>query len=196
MRVIAIDHGEEKGKLCKEIGAEEYIDFQSVKDLAAEVKRITTYGAHGVVVTASTKEAYESAPSLLRPGGTMVVVGLPHDATVFAGAQPLTMALNRLNVVGSVTGTLKDVEEALDFTARGLVRVSEDHEGCFDPGLTINFPLPANFDQRYPGRTRQVHGTDGGWRDSGTSGPGSGPLVSASGQISLKSMGFLPSSEL
>jgi len=31
------------------------------------------------------------------------------------------MALKRLNVVGSVTGTLKDVEEALDFTARGLV---------------------------------------------------------------------------
>lgn len=32
------------------------------------------------------------------------------------------MALRRLNVVGSVVGTLKDVEEALDFTARGIVR--------------------------------------------------------------------------
>ncbi|KAK4942041.1 hypothetical protein LTR28_008764 [Elasticomyces elasticus] len=31
------------------------------------------------------------------------------------------LALRRLNVVGSVTGTLKDTEEALDFTARGLV---------------------------------------------------------------------------
>jgi propanol-preferring alcohol dehydrogenase len=29
--------------------------------------------------------------------------------------------MRKLNVVGSVTGTLKDVEEALDFTARGLV---------------------------------------------------------------------------
>jgi len=34
------------------------------------------------------------------------------------------MALKKLNVVGSVVGTLKDVEEALDFTARGLVHVS------------------------------------------------------------------------
>jgi alcohol dehydrogenase, propanol-preferring len=28
----------------------------------------------------------------------------------------------QLNVVGSVVGTLKDVEECLDFTARGIVR--------------------------------------------------------------------------
>lgn len=29
--------------------------------------------------------------------------------------------MRKLNVVGSVVGTLKDVEEALDFTARDLV---------------------------------------------------------------------------
>ena len=51
----------------------------------------------------------------------MVVVGLPPDETVLAGASPIQFALNRLNIVGSVTGTLKDVEESLDFTARGLV---------------------------------------------------------------------------
>ena len=53
----------------------------------------------------------------------MVAVGLPTDPTVVAGAPPLLLALRRLNVVGSVTGTLKDVEECLDFTARGLVKV-------------------------------------------------------------------------
>lgn len=125
MRVIAIDGSDEKGELCKRLGAEEFINFRKVKDIPAEVMRITTYGAHGVVVTAATKEAYATAPSLLRPGGVVVAVGLPHDASVIAGAPPLTMVLNRLNVVGSVTGTLKDVEEALDFTARGLVHVSK-----------------------------------------------------------------------
>ena len=29
--------------------------------------------------------------------------------------------LRKLNIVGSVVGTLKDVEEALEFTAKGLV---------------------------------------------------------------------------
>lgn len=121
MRVIAIDGGSEKGELCKKLGAEEFIDFTTTSDIASEVKRITTYGAHGVLVTAATKEAYAMAPNLLRPGGTVVAVGLPKDPTVLAGAPPIQLCLNRLNVVGSVTGTLRDVDECLDFTARGLV---------------------------------------------------------------------------
>jgi len=121
MRVIAIDGGEEKGKLCKSLGAEEYLDFTAVKDMIAEVTRITTYGAHAVIVFAASKESYGSAPNMLRPGGTVVAVGIPGDASVIAGAPPGLLALKRLNVVGSVTGTLKDVEEALDFTTRDLV---------------------------------------------------------------------------
>lgn len=54
----------------------------------------------------------------------MVVVGLPNDPSILAGAPPLVMALRRLNIVGNITGSLKDVEEALDFTARGIVHVS------------------------------------------------------------------------
>ncbi|GAB7347627.1 hypothetical protein MBLNU459_g4497t1 [Dothideomycetes sp. NU459] len=121
MRVIAIDGGEEKGELCKKLGAEHYLDFTTGQDLPAEVNKITTHGAHGVIVTAATKEGYAIAPHFLRPGGTMVAVGFPKDDTLVAGAPPIMLALRRLNVVGSVTGTLKDTEEALDFTARGLV---------------------------------------------------------------------------
>ncbi|KAL1962713.1 hypothetical protein VTN77DRAFT_9257 [Rasamsonia byssochlamydoides] len=121
MRVIAIDGGDEKRELCTKLGAEAFIDFQTTKDIPAEVRKITTYGAHGVIVFPATKEAYAQAPSLLRPNGTVVAVGLPKDPTVIAGAPPLMMALRRLKVIGSVVGSLKDVEEALDFTARGLV---------------------------------------------------------------------------
>jgi propanol-preferring alcohol dehydrogenase len=112
MRVIAIDGGDEKAKLCKDLGAEEYLDFTSVKDMAAEVTRITKYGAHAVIVFAASKESYAAAPNFLRPGGTVVAVGLPADPSVVAGAPPIQLALKRLNIVGSVTGTLKDVEEA------------------------------------------------------------------------------------
>lgn len=112
MRVIAIDGGEEKAKLCKDLGAEEYLDFTSVQDMAAEVTRITKYGAHGAIVFAASKESYAAAPGFLRPGGTLVAVGLPADPTVMAGAPPIMLAMKRLNVVGSVTGTLKEVEEA------------------------------------------------------------------------------------
>lgn len=135
MRIIAIDGGEEKGKLCKELGAEHYLDFTTSKDLPAEVMEITTHGAHGVIVTAATKEGYAVAPHFLRPGGTVVVVGLPKDETVIAGAPPILLALKRLSIVGSVTGTLKDVEEALEFTARGLVHVSVAFSSLYVVGI-------------------------------------------------------------
>lgn len=107
MRVIAVDAGEQKGKLCRDLGAEEYLDFTQIADLAAEVLRITKHGAHGVVVTAAAREGYAAAPHFLRPGGTMVAVGLPKETDVVAGAPPILLALKRLNIVGSVTGTLK-----------------------------------------------------------------------------------------
>jgi propanol-preferring alcohol dehydrogenase len=111
MRIIAIDGGDAKRDLCLKLGAEKFIDFTTAKDIPAEVLNITTYGAHGVLVTAATKAGYEMAPKLLRPGGTMVCVGLPKDDTIIAGAHPIMMCMKKLNVVGSVVGTLKDVEE-------------------------------------------------------------------------------------
>ena len=107
MRVIAIDGGDAKADLCKKLGAEEYLDYTKTKDLAAEVTRITTYGAHAVIVFAASREAYASGPGFLRPGGTLVAVGLPKETDIIAGAPPLMLALKRLQIVGSVTGTLK-----------------------------------------------------------------------------------------
>jgi alcohol dehydrogenase, propanol-preferring len=124
MRVIAVDGGAEKGELCRKLGAEVYIDFTTCEDIPAKVKKITTHGAHGVIVTAAAKEGYAIAPMMLRPAGTMVAVGLPKDPTILAGAPPALVCMKRLNIVGSVVGTLRDVDEALDFTARGLVHVS------------------------------------------------------------------------
>lgn len=124
MRVIAIDGGDEKRDLCLKLGAEKFIDFTTCSDIVSEVMKITTYGAQGVIVFSATKAGYEQAPHLLRPNGTMVCVGLPKDQTVVAGAPPILMCLKRLNIVGSVVGTLKDVEEVcfiqLMWFSRGL----------------------------------------------------------------------------
>ncbi|XP_014552877.1 hypothetical protein COCVIDRAFT_109175 [Bipolaris victoriae FI3] len=132
MRVIAIDGGDAKRDLCLKLGAEKYIDFTTCADITSEVLRITQYGAHGILVFPATNAAYESAPHLLRPGGTMVCVGLPKDPNFVAGASPLLLCAKKLNIVGSVTGTLKEVEEALDFTARGLVHPILTYGGLED----------------------------------------------------------------
>lgn len=121
MRIIAIDGGKDKEELCKKLGAEYYLDFLTEKDLVAKVIEITTYGTHGVVVMAASRTVYEQAPYLCRPRGTVVCVGLPKEK-FNVGAPPMVMVLRELNVVGSVTGTRRDVDEAFEFTARGLVR--------------------------------------------------------------------------
>ena len=65
MRIIAIDGGDDKKKLCKDLGAEQYIDFTQVKDITEEVMKITTYGAHGVIVFSASKEGYQVGPTLV-----------------------------------------------------------------------------------------------------------------------------------
>ncbi|KAM6536135.1 hypothetical protein FALCPG4_005652 [Fusarium falciforme] len=122
MRVIAIDTGEHKRDLCAKLGAEVFIDFKTSQNVTTEVRNHTKFGAHGVLVIAASKEAFATAPSFLRPRGTIVAVGVATDPTVLAGAPPALLTTMQLRIVGSVAANLKEVEEAFDLSARGLVR--------------------------------------------------------------------------
>jgi len=54
-RVIAIDGGEEKHKLCKTLGADAWIDFTTSKDIVGDVKKATGgLGAHAAIVTTAS----------------------------------------------------------------------------------------------------------------------------------------------
>ena len=78
---IRIDTGDEKRKLCLELGAEAFIDFRESKDIVADVKAITGgLGAHSAVVTTASPSGYTQAVDYLRPGGTLMAVGLPGKA--------------------------------------------------------------------------------------------------------------------
>ncbi|EKG09438.1 Alcohol dehydrogenase superfamily zinc-containing, partial [Macrophomina phaseolina MS6] len=143
MCTIAVDIGSEKEKMCRNLGADQFIDAASGQDIAEEVRRIVQYGAHGVVVATLAEEAYELAPCLLRPRGTMVAVAFPKSLTYKAGANPILIAQKmvrynsdwpdfiydfiylfaiKINIVGSTTGTRREMDEVLDFTVQGVVR--------------------------------------------------------------------------
>ena len=50
MRVIEVDGGDAKRKLCMKLGCEAFVDFTKVKDVAEEVVRITDgKGTHRVL---------------------------------------------------------------------------------------------------------------------------------------------------
>lgn len=78
LRVIAIDHGEAKRYLSLKSGAEVFIDYKS-EDVAARVTELTDEGAHATIVVPGTREAFQTAPSLVRNMGQIVNVGLPRN---------------------------------------------------------------------------------------------------------------------
>jgi propanol-preferring alcohol dehydrogenase len=116
LHVVAIDVSEDKLALARRLGADITVNA-AVPDLAGDVSR-RTGGMHGALITAVSASAFAQCLSLLRPGGTMSMVGLPPGSF----ALPIfDVVLKRLTVRGSIVGTRQDLAEALRFAAEGKV---------------------------------------------------------------------------
>lgn len=123
-RVIGIDVTDEKVDLALKSGAE--FAFNSKKVNAIEkVIEATNGGAHGVVNTSVATSAANQGMEMLRRGGRQVLVGLPAKDKLgkdeFGVSVFWTVLLER-ELAGSIVGTRKDLQEALDYAARGLVK--------------------------------------------------------------------------
>ncbi|SFU16422.1 alcohol dehydrogenase, propanol-preferring [Kosakonia arachidis] len=116
MNVAAVDIDDEKLEFARRLGASVVVNGREEdpgKRFHAEFG-----GAHGVLVTAVSPKAFEQATTMMRRGGTMVLNGLPpgkFDLSIF------DMVLDGITVRGSIVGTRKDLQEALDFAGRNKV---------------------------------------------------------------------------
>lgn len=115
--VIAIDVSDEKLALAEEVGADFGINVTQCDDVAAEIQK-RVGGTHAAVVTAVTKNAFNDAVNAVRAGGCVVAVGLPPESMDLSIPR---LVLDGIQVVGSLVGTRKDLEEAFQFGAEGLV---------------------------------------------------------------------------
>jgi propanol-preferring alcohol dehydrogenase len=123
LHVAAIDIGPEKMQLARSLGAEITVDAKQEDPVLAIQKKIG--GAHGVLVTAVSLPAFKQAIGMLRRGGTCVLNGLP------PGEFPVSifdLVLNGQTVRGSIVGTRKDLEEALQFAADGKVKATIEQQ--------------------------------------------------------------------
>ena len=91
-RVVAVDINQDKLDLAKESGADLVVNGKEVENVAGYIQEKT--------------------------GGTVVAVGLPSEYMEFSIVKTV---LDGIRVVGSLVGTRKDLEEAFDFSAQGLV---------------------------------------------------------------------------
>ena len=122
LRVAAIDVDESKLALARKHGAELTVNALTQDpgvELTAQVG-----GAHALVLTATTAQAFTNSLAMLRPGGTAALVGMP------PGSFPLDIVdtvRRGLTVRGSIVGNRLDLAEALDLYATRTV----------DPSVTL-----------------------------------------------------------
>lgn len=116
-KVIAVDINNDKLKLAKESGADVVINGKEIEDVAGYIVDLVG-GCHGAVVTAVSKVAFNQAVNSVRAGGTVVAVGLPSE---YMDLSIVKTVLDGIRIKGSLVGTRKDLEEAFEFGAMGLV---------------------------------------------------------------------------
>ena len=118
--VIGLDVSPDKLALATELGAARAIDAADPQALKALAK---AGGVHVAVVTSAAKAAFDAALVVLRPTGTLAVVGLPAEPLTFAA---LALVGREIRVIGSAVGTRDDLRAVLALAAAGKLRCSTE----------------------------------------------------------------------
>jgi propanol-preferring alcohol dehydrogenase len=119
LQVVAVDIAEDKLALAKRLGADLVYNGKD-PDMVDKLMK-DTGGMHGVLVTAVSPVAFSQGLSMLRKKGTLSLCGLPpgsFDLPIFE------TVLKRITVRGSIVGTRKDLQEAIDFALAGKIKAT------------------------------------------------------------------------
>jgi 2-desacetyl-2-hydroxyethyl bacteriochlorophyllide A dehydrogenase len=129
LKVLAVSRSNRRLALATELGADAVATSTGGADVAAAKVLSGREGAGLVIETAGTAQAVEQAVELCRPGGRIVLTGLPHEAT------PLNffwVVRRELRLIGSMIYQ-DEFPEAMRLLGAGAVRT--------DRLLTHRFPL-------------------------------------------------------
>lgn len=119
MHVAAIDVADDKLELAKRLGAD--ITVNARNENPGEKLHKEVGGMHGALITAVSPIAFKQGIDVLRRKGTIALNGLPpgsFDLPIFE------TVLKRITVRGSIVGTRKDLQEAIEFAVEGKVKAN------------------------------------------------------------------------
>jgi propanol-preferring alcohol dehydrogenase len=118
LRVCAVDIDDGKLALATKMGADFVVNAKHGEPEEA-VRKGTSGGAHGVLITAPSLGAFKQGIGMTRKRGTCVLVGLP------PGDFPVPLfdvVANCITIRGSFVGTREDMAEALAFATEGKIK--------------------------------------------------------------------------
>ena len=115
-RTVAIGRGGDKGPLARKLGAHEYVDTSAGAPAEALQK---LGGARVILATAPDSKAISALVDGLAANGKLVIVGAsPEPLTI----TPLQLIGARRSIQGWPSGTAKDSEDTMQFSALTGVR--------------------------------------------------------------------------
>ncbi len=109
---IAVSHSPDKDKLIRELGADEIV--RDGKGLAA------AGGADIILATSNSAASMADSIAGLRPDGRLVIMGADHNPVPVS---PIDLISRRIQVIGSTQNGTEYLYEALDYVAKGKVKV-------------------------------------------------------------------------
>jgi len=131
-KTVAINRGNDKEPLARQLGAHQYIDSVAT-DTSAELQKLG--GARVILATAPNAQAISPLVDGLSPDGVLLVPAAPAEPLMI-GVMPLIMG--RRSVAGWYSGTARDSQDTLEFSALSdvhpmiekysLERVAEGYE--------------------------------------------------------------------
>jgi 2-desacetyl-2-hydroxyethyl bacteriochlorophyllide A dehydrogenase len=119
VRVLAVGRTDRRLGLAKELGADAVSTSEMGEELAAARAFSGREGVDLVVETAGTAHAVEQAVELCRPGGRVVLTGLPHEPTEL---NFFWVVRRELKIIGSMIYQ-NEFHEAIRLLSAGAVRV-------------------------------------------------------------------------
>jgi D-arabinose 1-dehydrogenase-like Zn-dependent alcohol dehydrogenase len=115
-KTVALGRGKDKEPLAKQLGAHHYIDSDA-GDAVAELQKLG--GARVILATAPDAKAISALVEGLSVNGNLVVPAAPNDPLSISAS---SLFLRRRSVLGWYSGTAKDSQDTLEFSALTCVR--------------------------------------------------------------------------
>jgi D-arabinose 1-dehydrogenase-like Zn-dependent alcohol dehydrogenase len=108
---VAINRGRDKEELARQLGAQHYVDATS-QDVVAELQKLG--GASVILATAPNAQAISGLVDGLAPSGKLLVPAAPLEPL---SINVFSLIMKRSSVAGWYSGTAKDSQDTLEFSA-------------------------------------------------------------------------------
>jgi D-arabinose 1-dehydrogenase-like Zn-dependent alcohol dehydrogenase len=110
-KTVAINRGNDKEPLAVTLGAHHYIDSIAT-DVVAELQKLG--GARVILATAPNGPAISALVDGMSPGGKLLVPAAPPEPLMI---NVLSLIMGRRSVAGWYSGTARDSQDTLEFSA-------------------------------------------------------------------------------